>query len=137
MHTETLSLYSASSGDAAASLDIANDGLIVAFYWSVDFNAVADNDQIAAEVSFASTNALTANDTKNVVASTRVWNNLVTSGMTAIGHNWGLSGIAIPAWAGERMYLHTAITGAGRVRWTGYEAITRAHALSRVRLRRA
>lgn len=101
-----------SDTDAAASIDIQLDGFIVAY--AVEVNAVgadALNDGGQVEVSFASTNGLSSNDTKSSFAHAYAQQGFLTTGGSMVRANSTLSGLAIAVAAGERIYMHIELTG--------------------------
>jgi hypothetical protein len=75
--------------------------------------ADALNDGVSCEVSFASVNALTTNDTRASIIGGRAYQGFLTTGGSQVGKaiviDFGPDGI--PVNAGERMYLHVAATG--------------------------
>lgn len=104
-------LYSATQTDAAASVDIQEDGVIEGVLFDLDVSgADALNDAIKAEVSFASTSGFTSNDTRASLAGTHFRQEFLTSGG---GPNCGgpYVPMEIPVSAGERIYLHMVAAG--------------------------
>lgn len=112
MLTNTMKMYAAATGDAAASIDVPEDCVIQAVKWAVECNMAADNDALRLELSFASTNGFASNDTRASIDGIRCFNNLVTSGMAFAGINTFTGGLLVPCAAGERLYLHASVTGA-------------------------
>jgi len=105
--TKVYSLYSAASQDAAAQIDIAEDGEIIGWSWAVWAVAGADGATLAAEISFGSQNSLTANDNRASIDVVR----LIQEGTAAVNaiNKSSPSGVRIPVQAGERIYLHTTV----------------------------
>lgn len=99
-------LYATTTGDAAAAVDVPQSGHIVGVYWSADGPLSADGDILAAELSFGSTNAFAANDTRQVISEIRGQTQLVTSGQIFISWNQYHPVPDVPVGAGERLFLH-------------------------------
>lgn len=107
-------LYSATAGDAAASLDILFNGAIQGMLFDLTVTgADALNDGMSLEVSFASVSGMVANDTRASIGGIKSNQGFLTSGGgqtgKAVAVTFGMDGI--PVAAGERIYLHTASTG--------------------------
>ena len=106
-------LYSASIGDAVASLDVVKDGTIEGVAFAVSGDLDADGETYNAEVSFASASGFSTNDTKSSFAAIRqgaadtgtATSNKLTGTNTFVG-----PGLGITVKTGERLYLHTAGT---------------------------
>jgi hypothetical protein len=95
-------------------LDILFDGEIAAILLMVaGQGADALNDGIRAEVSFASTNTFSTNDSRAAIISAEAYQGFLTTGGSQVGQvvsiQFGDDGIPIAA--GERMYLHVAAQG--------------------------
>lgn len=96
-----------------AQLDIVEDGKLWAWYMSVSPTGMdALNDECAVEISFASSNSLNSNDTRQSIAEIRTAQNFLTSGGGTGSMTAGLSGLDIAMVAGERIFMH-AITDTG------------------------
>ena len=103
-------LYTATVGDAAASVDIIKSGKIVGLQWAVVGDLDADGESYAAELSISSSSGLTTNDTKSSIATIRQMTALLTSGAVATGINQFMPLPDVPVSEGERLYLHTSGT---------------------------
>lgn len=100
------------SVDAAASLDLQSDLVIVAMHLNLSVgSADALNEGVACEISFASTSGFSSNDTKSSIIGGATYQNFLTTGGALPGSPIVVSGVAIPGAAGERMYLHTKVLG--------------------------
>lgn len=103
-------LYATATGDGSASLDIVQNGNIEAIAWHVDYDCVADNQLLRAEVSFASSSGLATNDTKSSISAFRAYSNLGAAGADFGTANYVIAPVDIPVSQGERMYLHLSHT---------------------------
>lgn len=104
------------STDAAATLDIVFDGVIEGLVLdTVMQNADALNDAVGAELSFASVSGFVTNDTRASIIGSRIAQGFLTSGGGPTGKvtNVAFGPDGIPVSAGERMYLHLLLVGAG------------------------
>lgn len=114
-------LFTTTDGDGAASLDIIENGMITAVYFSGYAALSADADSFEAEVSFASTSGFATNDTKSSIAKVATEVELVTSGEPQNGFNIMVAPLEIPVSQGERLYLHTATpVGTAAIRMSCY-----------------
>lgn len=99
-------LFGAGSGgteNSLASLDIQNEGVIVGIWGSLLGDLDADTETLSVEASFLSTNTIASNDARGSL--------FLLSAQTAgaanfLSQNAGISGLAIPVAAGERVHLH-------------------------------
>ncbi len=97
---------------AIAALDIRRDAFIVgihAYLYATAADALNDGGNL--EVSFASTYGFTSNDTTASIFGLGVAQGFLTTGGGPIAQSMAISGLAIPARAGERIYLHGGLTG--------------------------
>ena len=114
-HVSVIQMFSNSEGDAAASIDIPEDGKLVGVALNVTAVSVAvDGDGAAVEVSFGSTSSFETNDARQVIAATEIVGNLVGAAanfapMTATREFDFRDGLQV--FAGERIYLHTVGVG--------------------------
>ena len=104
------------TADAAASVDMQDDGVIMGIYMDLDVNSVAaDGDGGRMEVSFGSTNAMGTNDARQVISRLTHTTAFATAaaGVVASTHQYVSFGDGIPFFGGERIFLHTAnlVTG--------------------------
>jgi len=108
MKTRTYKLYGASttSANALASVIIQRDGYISAIHGSIVMDAVADAHYIYAELSFVNVSQVATNDTLGPIFELREYLDVAANGATVSGQNSGISGIAIPVKAGDRLYLN-------------------------------
>lgn len=103
--------FTSTQGDAAASIDIPEDGVIEGVLAAMDITG-ADvlNDGYRWELSFASTSGFSSNDTRASIAGGGVRTEVVTTGGSI-----GLMGLYVPmevsVQGGERLYLHTVAAG--------------------------
>lgn len=103
----------ATDTDALAQVDIQVDGHIVAAsleLWTGAADALTDGAQ--AEVSFASSNGFSSNDTKSSFIHAAAQQTFLTSGGGPVNARTVLTGLAIEVAAGERIFLHVDISGA-------------------------
>ncbi len=102
---------STTSADAVASVDVQEDGVIEGVLMAQRSHGDATNEGAAWEVSFASVSAFTSNDTRASICGTTEVSpgNIVTTG----GPSGKVSYVPmeVPVNAGERIYLHTTVTG--------------------------
>jgi hypothetical protein len=102
--------------DAAASIDMQDDGFIEKVYAVLDISSsVLDGEGARAELSFGSSSVFTTNDARMVIASMRNTMNLVTAAAIAQGSmRYAFDyGDGLPFFGGERIYLHTGNVGGG------------------------
>jgi len=108
----TLCLYATvtTTADNVVNLIIPKTGRIKSIRWCISFDGPADNARASLELATRATSQFATNDISNVLAATDLLTSLLTSG-------GGLSGIKNQEWvdypvaAGERLYLHAAVTG--------------------------
>ena len=107
-----IGMYSATTGDAAATIDVPDDGLLLGCFLHVEGTLNADAEECEASVEFGSVNTRTTNDTRSLLAFVQAKMGLLTSGAGSnVGSQWFSYGDGIVVFGGERIYLHTA--GAG------------------------
>lgn len=118
--------------NAIAQIDVPQDGILRGIDWDVNVNMDADDEVVAAELSFIATNQLSANDVRGRISS--VSTRLAV--LTAVGgHHVGLQkwigGFELVLAGGERLYLHSSttagVTGVARatLHFDGGAAVTR------------
>lgn len=98
--------------DDLAALDIQFQGLITAWYvfgWASGLSA--DNDTCQGEISFLSASTFTSNDARGTIAMFGISQAFITSGMANQSVSTGLSNLAIPVSAGERIHMHIGTNG--------------------------
>jgi len=113
MHTTVIQLYSAAAQDAAASVDVPDDGVLLGMHLMVKGALNADGEEVAAEVSFGSVGARTSNDARQVIGVINEQIGLLgaAGGASTVGNVVYDFGDGIQVFAGERIYLHTSVTG--------------------------
>lgn len=104
-----------SSADSGALLDIQFDGVITAIDWNVRADLDADTEAYNVELSFLSTNTFTVNDSRGSISMVGAQAS-GTPGFIDHVVAKGLSGLAIPVTAGERVHLHGTLAGTASVR---------------------
>lgn len=98
----------AGTTNSLAQLDIVEDGKIKAVSWTLRPTGMdALDDELAAEISFASTNTISNNDVRQSISEVGVTQQFLTSGGGVAGGNYAISGLNINVIAGERIHLHT------------------------------
>jgi len=118
MSLTLLQLAGAGTGgtqDALGSLDVPEDGRIVACDWAgyATFDATAEN--ITAEVSFIATNTIATNDARGMISQVRSrFNNISTTGGGVSDMTKFVTFQDLDVSGGERLYLHL-IAAAGLV----------------------
>ena len=102
------------STDAAASVDIQDDGHIEGMLLTLSCqDADALNDGGRLEVSFSSTSAFSANDTRASIGGIDIVQNFLTTGGGAMANQvFCAFSKGIPVAAGERIFLHVFESGA-------------------------
>jgi len=109
---------SAADQDAAASVDIQEDAVIEGMaYTMLTISADALNDGGRFEISFASTNGFTSNDTRASIGGGVCGQSFLTSGGGPTFAN-GYIPMQVAVAAGERIYLHHDNTGSVTVETT-------------------
>ena len=106
------------TADAAAAIDIPEEGSIIGVDWDLVMQQAAgaflSDDSMQVQLSFLSTGAFTNNDARGVVSSCSLAaNTLATSGLiTPVIQKYVgfLEGLQVSG--GERMYLHALSSGA-------------------------
>lgn len=111
---DVLKLFSTGSAtaDGVASLDVPQDGFVVAVHLDLSItSANALDDGVAAEVSFASSSGFGVNDTRASIVGARTYQGFLTTGGGPTQKTVVISGLAIEAAAGERLYMHIQTAG--------------------------
>ena len=101
-------------GDAVASYDVQEDGDICSILLDISVTgADALNDGVRSELSFSSVSGFLSNDTRASLIGAAAYQGFLTSGGGQVGKNTFITfaPFGIPVAAGERLYLHTAVTG--------------------------
>lgn len=81
------------------------------------FDAIADNNAGAVEISQASATEIAVNGAQQAICEVRCFNNLVTSGMTMVSLT-GFFPVDVAVKQGQIIYLH-AVIAAGSYVFTG------------------
>lgn len=113
MSTEVFGMRAAISGgtqDAAASMDIPQDGTITGLDWDLGANLDADGEVIDVELSFIATNQITQNDVRGRISSIGVQMSLTTSGVATTSVQKFVGPMDVIVSGGERLYLHSVST---------------------------
>ncbi len=112
-HTTTIQMYASTGGEAAASIDVPDEGELLAVQlevYSGDINALGDF--VHAMLSFGSSSQFTTNDARNVIARAVSGAAGITSGFfRGDGKTLLTYGDGLKVFSGERIYLHTAVNG--------------------------
>ena len=104
-----ITMYTTTTGAAAASIDIPDDGLLLGIDLEVEGELNADQEEAIASVEFGATVARETNDARTVLAVAHAKIGLLTSGGGSnIGRTHITYGEGIKVFGGERLYLHTA-----------------------------
>ncbi len=122
MHTSTIQLYTTATQDAAASIDVPDEGEILACQMSIysgDINNLGDYAE--AMLSFGSSSTFITNDARSVIHRVSTGVAGITSGFMQTWNTELMTyGDGLKVFAGERIYLHTVAASC---------TITRVHAL--------
>ena len=106
-----IQMYTSAVQDAAASIDMQDDGVILKAVLSFDMTSIAaDGDGALMELSFGSTNANSSNDARQVIARLSHIASVITAASAIVGtargeYDFGDDGL--PFFGGERLYIHT------------------------------
>ena len=107
-------MYTAVTGEGAASIDFPDDGLILAAHLTLSMAANADGEGAQCELSFGSTSATGTNDARQVLCGVYGKTGLLTSGAaTDVARQSFDFHEGIRVFGGERLYMHTGVTGTG------------------------
>lgn len=130
---QTYQLFTTATTDAAAQLDIPEDGDIVAIHGEmVASDLDTDADRIEAELSFLSTSQFTTNDARGSIAALRLMGTVET--LVGVATPRAALDIAlgdgIPVAAGERLYIHVSASAGVNPRisfhvYIAHRAVTR------------
>lgn len=112
---QLIQMYTVTAGDAAASIDMPDDGVLLGLHWAGIVGALsADEDYMRAQLSFGSTGAFTTNDARQVI-DTIAWGiELVGVAANVVRSELDSDrdfGDGIPVFGGERIYIHTLANG--------------------------
>jgi len=110
--TSIYRLYFAGTADGSAALDIRTDGTVRAVHIDTGpQTAIVSGDSIRCEVSMSSSSQFTANDVRNVLSTMNASRSLANTMLDT------------PIFAGERLYLHVDMIGAGGTSWAAYATV--------------
>ena len=98
------------SQDAAATIDIPEDGNIKGIHMACAAQLNADNEAATFEVSFIATNQISSNDSRATLAVVRLRVGLLTSGAAAAHSNVFIP-MDVEVSGGERLYVHATLAG--------------------------
>lgn len=112
----TVQMYSTAFGDSAATIDVPDDGTIENVIFTVAAKSLdADGDGAQGELNFGSTNQMTTNDARAVIAHAAV-----SVGDIQTAENTRSEATVkqtfpdgLPVFAGERIHLHWKALGGG------------------------
>lgn len=116
--TSVIQLATNSIADAAASIDMQDDGFVEGAYLGFRVTSVAaDGDGGQAEISFGSTSSFNTNDARQVIARGDYVLALATAAAFARSSfsQFYHFGEGLPFFGGERVFLHTAIIAGGLI----------------------
>jgi len=105
-------MHSTLTQDAAATIDVPDDGLLLASKLHISGVLNADAESIQASLEFGSVSADDTNDARQVLNFVMGKMGLLTSGAAANAFESRLEyGDGIKVFGGERLYLHTSAAG--------------------------
>lgn len=128
MQTRVYKIFASNSADvnAAAFVTFQQSGLITAILGNLaQTGAIADDEEVIAELSFASAAQTETNDTVGCIAQMCSSLALTTSGGCQKAVNLAMAGIAIPVVSGDRLFTNVNQTGTlvWRLWWFVYLAV--------------
>jgi hypothetical protein len=108
-------LYATATQDAAAAIDVPDDGLILRCTMFIDGILNVTDEGIIASLEFGSVNTRTTNDTRSLIALVAGrQTGTVAAGVGDEAFSQGFDyGEGITVFGGERLYLHTGVLGGG------------------------
>lgn len=103
---------SSAGADSIATIDIPQSGFIIGIACILSSPGLPDNSIVTAELSFGSTNQITVNDSRAVIAQLSMGLATVTTSGTGKADSNLFINLpdGIPVAAGERIHLHTTAT---------------------------
>lgn len=99
-------LYAGGTQDAAAQVDIPQDGQITGIDWDLESDMDADSEFSRAELSFIATNQLSQSDVRGRISSIAARMSLTTSGIALVSAQKFVGPLDLPVAGGERIYIH-------------------------------
>lgn len=110
--TTLIQMYTTIQGDAAATIDIPDNGVLLGIVLGIEGLLNADAESAIVSVEFGAANTHAVNDTRGMIAALAVRAGLLTSGgLTASASQHFEFGEGLTLFGGERIYMHTAATG--------------------------
>ena len=113
--TSVIQMFTATIGDAGATIDMPDDGLLMRAQLIISCNTLAtDSDGFRAELSFGSVSAHATNDARQVICRALIKAELVgTAANLIVSQETSNIDFAdgLKVFGGERIYLHTAVLG--------------------------
>lgn len=109
MPTTIIGMYAGGTGgteDAAANVDVPQDGVITGIDWDVQAEVDADAESIGVELSFIATGQLTQNDVRGRISGVSAKFSLTTEGGGTFSLQKFVDPMDLPVAGGERLYLH-------------------------------
>ena len=109
---QVIQMYTAADVDASATIDIPDDGFLLAVFWAVmaQFGTSADGSGVRYQLSFGSTSAFNSNDARQVICNMVIAQNLdgvaANTSRSEAMRDVYLGDPGIEIFAGERIYLH-------------------------------
>jgi len=112
---QVIQMYATAAGDAAASIDVPDDGMLLGGVWSgICKDFILDEAYMRLQLSFGSTGAFTTNDARQSINQIMWGAELVgaaSAGLrTEVNQSFDL-GEGVAVFAGERIYIHTLANG--------------------------
>ena len=112
----TIQMWSSAAAEATKSIDVPSDGLLLRCHMNlVGTSMDAASDGVKAQISFGTTQKFLINDARGVIMTMEFAQNGI--GVENVGQSEVLSfepgGIKV--FGGERIFMHTAIIGAGNI----------------------
>lgn len=109
----TILMVATATQDNAAAIDIPDDGFLLSAYMSIEAVLNADTERALASLEFGSVSSYNSNDSRSLLAFIMAKIGILTSGggsnVAFERYDYGDPGIKV--FGGERLYLHTAVTG--------------------------
>jgi len=109
MSVQVIGMFAAGTGgeqNAAASIDIPQDGFILGIDWDAYAILDASDESVSWELSFIATQQLFTNDVRGRISSISVMNEFLTSGQNTVSIQKYVDVKEITVSGGERMYIH-------------------------------
>ena len=108
-----ITMVGTAAQDNSASIDIPDDGFLLRAILFLEGVLNADTERVISSLEFGSVSSYNSNDGRSLLGFCQVKMGLLTSGASINTasqiHDYGDPGIKV--FGGERIYLHTAVTG--------------------------